>query len=155
MKKNQTDPNGFMDIFIGLMQATRCCRQDTAFCGGVTFHQFIVLDAVSKNKELKISDLHDLLAVEKSTTTRLINPLIAKNLLTKQKSMSDSRTYVLAFTKSGKETHQQVQICLDVFFKKIADNLPAGKQDNILQTVKMFITAIKNASGSCNGCNSL
>lgn len=140
-------------MFIGLAQATRCCRQETAFCGGVTFHQFIVLDAVYKNKDIKISDLHDLLAVEKSTTTRLLNPLIAKNLLTKQKSASDSRTYVLALTKKGKETHQEVQACFDNFFRKVAGNLPAGERDDILYAVQTFIAAIKNASVSCNCCS--
>ena len=70
-----------MEIFMGLSQVTRCCRQDVAFYEGVTFHQFMILDAVAEKKEMQISDLHKLLAVEKSTTTRLVNPLIKKGLI--------------------------------------------------------------------------
>ncbi len=153
MKKDKTHQSEFMDVFIGLVQATRCCRQDTAFCGGVTFHQFIVLDAVAKNKEIKMSDLHDLLAVEKSTTTRLLNPLIAKELLRKEPSDSDARAVSLVLTKKGAKTHQQVQSCLEDFFGKIADHLPQGNQDEILQSVQTFIAAIKNAANVCHCCS--
>ncbi len=152
MKKNRDNQIELIDVFIGLAQATRCCRQDTAFCGGVTFHQFVILDAVAKNKELKISDLHSLLAVEKSTTTRLLNPLLAKGLLSKERSISDSRAFVLTLTKNGRETHRRVQACLEDFFSKVSGNLPANKQEIILQAVQIFINAIKQASGTFNCC---
>jgi hypothetical protein len=50
MKKNDEYQTKLMDVFIGLAQATRCFRQDTAFCGGVTFHQFIILNAAAKKQ---------------------------------------------------------------------------------------------------------
>ncbi len=152
MKKNDEYQTKLMDVFIGLAQATRCFRQDTAFCGGVTFHQFIILNAAAKNKYLRISDLHSLLAVEKSTTTRLLNPLLEKGLLTREKSASDSRIFGLTLTKSGRKTHRQVQTCLEDFFNKVAGNLPAGKEENILQAVQIWINAIKNAAGMYNCC---
>jgi DNA-binding MarR family transcriptional regulator len=152
MKKDTLNHDHFMDLFIGLSQATRCCRQDTAFCEGVTFHQFIILDAVMKNKELNISDLHKILSVEKSTTTRLLNPLIQKGLLTRQKSSLDSRAFVLALTKEGRDIHRNVQICLADFFNKITGNLPTGKSDDILQAVQFFITAVRNSAGTCDCC---
>ena len=152
MKKNNDLHTEFIDILIGLTQATRCCRQDTAFCDGVTFHQFIILDAAAKNKELRISDLHSFLAVEKSTTTRLLNPLLAKGLLAKDKSASDSRAFVLALTREGRQTHRRVETCLTDFFNKVAGNLPAGQEENILANVRVLVNAIKNASGTCNCC---
>lgn len=139
-------------MFIGLTQATRCCRQDTAFCEGVTFHQFVILDAVAKNNELNISDLHGILAVEKSTTTRLVNPLIQKGLLTRQKSSRDSRAFVLTLTQEGRNIYQNVQLCLEEFFNKIAVNLPAGKTDEIMEAVQTFLGAVKNAAGICDCC---
>lgn len=141
-----------MDVFAGLVQATRCCRQDTAFCGGVTFHQYIIMDAVANRGGMRISDLRDLLAVEKSTTTRLVTPLIAKGLLSKAPSVSDSRIFMLSLTKKGRKTHLDVQACLADFFNKIEQNLPQGRQDEILQSVNIFIEAIKNAAGACTCC---
>jgi len=153
MKKNETDIAPLMNIFIGLAQATRCCRQDTAFCGGVTFHQYVILDAAVKNKDLRISDLHSLLGVEKSTTTRLVNPLIAKGFLTKEQAASDSRMVRLVLTKQGLKKHQEVAACLADFFSNIICNLPPQENQAILNSVQTFIGAIKKASGTCNCCN--
>lgn len=152
MKKIAANYNELMDLFIGLSQATRCCRQDTAFCEGVTFHQFVILDAVVKNNELNISDLHRILSVEKSTTTRLVKPLMQKGLLRREKSKLDSRAVVLTLTKEGREIHRNVQFCFADFFNKVTCNLPASKKDNILQAVQIFINAIKNAAGVCDCC---
>ena len=152
MKKISLNHDGFIDMFIGLSQAARCCRQDNAFCEGVTFHQFVILDAVVKNKGLNISDLHGILSVEKSTTTRMVNPLIQKGLLTKERSNLDSRAFVLALTNEGRIVHRNVHVCLEDFFNKIADNLPAGRKDDVLQAVQIFIDAIKNAAGVCRCC---
>lgn len=150
MEKNGTDLIQLMDVFSGLVQATRCCRQDTAFCGGVTLHQYMILDAVAKNGNLRISDLHRLLAVEKSTTTRLLKPLLDKNLLIKKPSDTDSRMYTLALTESGISTHRNVQDCLADFFSKIEQNLPAGEKDRILMSVQKLTNAIKSASNVCH-----
>jgi len=152
MKKDNTNLDQWTDIFIGMVRATRCCRQDTAFCGGVTFHQYIILDAAVKNKNLHISDLHGLLGVEKSTTTRLVNPLIAKGLLIKEPSASDSRALRLALTEPGVKKHREVESCLANFFSDIMRNLPANDQEAILRSVQIFIGAIQNAAGTCNCC---
>ncbi|HOO90454.1 MAG TPA: hypothetical protein PLA74_06490, partial [Syntrophales bacterium] len=52
-----------------LCQAARCCRQDSVFCEGVTFSQFLILDTLMTQENLKMADLHSVLMVEKSTTT--------------------------------------------------------------------------------------
>jgi DNA-binding MarR family transcriptional regulator len=62
-----------------------------------------------KNEELNIPDLHRILSVEKSTSTRLVNPLIQKGFLTRQKSSHDSRAFVPTLTKEGRNAHQNVQ----------------------------------------------
>lgn len=152
MKTIALNHDEFLNLLIGLYQATRCCRQDTAFCKDVTFQQFVILDAVIKSKELNISDLHRILSVEKSTTTRLVNPLIQKGLVERRKSSLDSRAFVLTLTEEGREIHQSVQLCLTDFFNNISSHLPAEKKDNILQAVQDFITAIKNAAGTCDCC---
>lgn len=152
MKKKTFNHDTLMNLLISLSQATRCCRQDNAFCEGVTFHQFVILDAVAKNNDLNISDLHGILAVEKSTTTRLVNPLIQKGLLKRLKSSRDSRAYVLTMTKEGRAVYQNVQLCLEDFFNKIIVHLPAGKTEATMEAVQTFLDAVKNAAGICDCC---
>ena len=135
-----------MDIFMGMVQVTRCCRQDVAFCEGVTFHQFMILDAVAKRKELPMTDLHTILAVEKSTTTRLVNPLIQNGLLKRDKALHDSRAAMLFLTEEGRKVHQNVSLCLAEFFQKIMKNMPEEKRADVLESINIFIKAIKSSA---------
>jgi DNA-binding MarR family transcriptional regulator len=150
MMTKMNDPNiVLLEIFTGMAQVTRCCRQDVAFCEGVTFHQFMILDAVSKEKELYMADLHKILSVEKSTTTRLVNPLIKKELLRREKADHDSRAIKLSLTKEGKEIHKKVLLCLTDFFQRVLGNIPAKKRKDVLEAVNIFIRAIKDSANSC------
>jgi DNA-binding MarR family transcriptional regulator len=143
-----------MEIFVGMSQVTRCCRQDVAFCEGVTFHQFMILDAVAKKKELNMADLHVLLAVEKSTTTRLVNPLLKKGLLKREKALHDSRAITLILTEEGKKIHQKVSLCLSGFFLKVTKNIPREKSDQTLESIRVFIKAIKDSAAEYSCCKS-
>jgi DNA-binding MarR family transcriptional regulator len=140
-----------LEVFTGLAQATRFLRQDEAFCEGVTFHQFLVLDVIAKNRELKMADLHRHLAVEKSTTTRLVNPLIKKKLLERRTDPEDLRAAYLTLTEKGKEVQKSVRLCMMEFFYKVMGNIPEKKTANVLTAVNLFIEAIKACAkqGAC------
>jgi DNA-binding MarR family transcriptional regulator len=152
MKEIIVNHDELLEIFTGLAQVTRCCRQDEAFCENVTFNQFLILDAVAKNKELNISDLHELLAVEKSTTTRLLNPLIKKGLVNRTRDQRDFRAARLTLTKEGENTYKNVRLCLEIFLQRVMGNIPVNKRNDILKAVKYFILAIKNSTAEGTTC---
>lgn len=147
MKKNNIAE--MMEVFGGLSRVLRCCCRDEAFCADVTFHQFLILDAIAKQKEISLADLHKFLSVEKSTTTRLVAPLIGKGLLQREKADHDSRAVKLLLTPKGRKTYRKVLICLENFFQKILRNIPARQRRNVLESVKIFILAIKNIEDGC------
>lgn len=153
MKIRMNNKNAeLMEIFTGMAQVTRCCKQDVAFCEGVTFSQFMILDAAAKAPELLMSDLHSLLGVEKSTTTRLVNPLLQKGLLIRNRASHDSRAATLVLTDEGKNTHQKVTLCLAGFLQNITANIPEDRRDEILEAIRVFIKAIKNAAAGYSCC---
>ena len=90
-----------------------------------------------------MADLHQILSVEKSTTTRLVNPLIQKGLLRRNKTQNDSRAAKLVLTEEGIKVHQKVWSCLTDFFQKVNRNIPEKTKDDVLKSVETFILAIK------------
>jgi len=140
------------EIIMGLSREIRCCSRDEAICQNVTFHQFIILDAVAKKAGLDLADLHRILSVEKSTTTRLVNPLLQKGLLKRDKAEHDSRAVKLTLTEEGKETHRRVWMCLGGFFKNITRNIPEDRQEKVLDAVKLFTEAMRKAAVECRCC---
>jgi DNA-binding MarR family transcriptional regulator len=137
------------EIIMVLAREIRCCSRDEAICQNVTFHQFIILDAVAKKGELGLADLHQILSVEKSTTTRLVNPLIRRRLLKRDRAKHDSRAVTLSLTEEGVETHRKVWLCLTEFFGGITRNIPEGQREGVLEAVKVFSGAMRKAAFAC------
>ncbi|HPQ44081.1 MAG TPA: MarR family transcriptional regulator [Syntrophales bacterium] len=136
-----------------LCQAARCCRQDSVFCEGVTFSQFLILDTLMTQENLKMADLHSVLMVEKSTTTRLVRPLIERELVRQEKSKHDLRATYLSITDRGKDTYRRVWDCFREFAHTIHGKIPENERSNIYRILKIFLDAIRDTSSVCS-CNS-
>lgn len=136
-----------------LCQVARFCRQDSVFCEGVTFSQFLILDALATQGRLKMTDLHSVLAVEKSTTTRLVRPLIEKELVRREKADRDLRATYLLITAAGKETYQRVWDCFTEFAGTIRGKIPENDRNEVYRTLRVFLDAIRDTSSVCS-CNS-
>jgi DNA-binding MarR family transcriptional regulator len=141
-----------MEVIMSLAREIRCCSRDEAICQDVTFHQFIILDAVAKKGELDLAELHGILSVEKSTTTRLVNPLLRKGLLKRDRAVHDSRAARLTLTEEGKETYRRVRLCLEEFFHNITRQIPEEQRRRVLESVRLFTEAMKSAAIRCRCC---
>lgn len=139
-------------IIMGLSREIRCCSRDETICQDITFHQFGILDAVAKNKGLDLADLHGMLSVEKSTTTRLVNPLLRRGLLKRGRAAHDSRAATLALTERGEETHRKVWLCLAGFFENLTRNIPEDRREAVLQAIPVFTQAMRKAAVDCRCC---
>lgn len=144
-----------LTAMMDLSRLLRCCSRDEAICGHVTFHQFVILDAVAQRGRLRLADLHSLLGVEKSTTTRLVDPLLRRGLLQRDRAEHDSRAASLTLTTAGAETHREVWSCLKDFFAAVDRNLPTGRREDTLAAVSRFTDAIRLAADDCRCCQDI
>ncbi|MGA2330844.1 MAG: MarR family transcriptional regulator [Syntrophales bacterium] len=150
MKKNISCMNrDVLSLVSELCQVVRFCRQDAIFCEDVTFTQFLILDEVAKKGRLKMLELHQILAVDKSTTTRLVNPLVRQGLIERKISDHDSRAVNLRLTQAGRKVHRKVWLCLEGFVGAIEERIPEKKKKLVYEAVKLFIDAVKKASSAC------
>ena len=98
-----------MSLIAETAKVTRIFQQESVFCEGLTFNQFTILDKVAQaGGELALARLHAILEVEKSTTTRLVAPLVKKGLVEKKRSTQDTRAAVLSMTPLGWEIRGKV-----------------------------------------------
>lgn|GEM_PF-160615 len=144
----------FLEILRGLSQGMRYCCRNEAFCESVTFHQFMILEAAAKSTGLRMADLHRILHVKKSTTTRLVNPLINQGLLRREKTDGDARAVTLELTPQGQAVREKVLRCLARFFRRVLNNVPREKRAGVMEAVKIFIAAIGHAESGGQCCSS-
>ncbi len=147
-----------LSLMADLPKAVRCCRQDEVFCEGVTYTQFIILDAIAKDRSLNMTGLHKVLSVDKSTATRLIAPLIRRDLVVRKKAAHDSRAATLSLTDDGKDIHEKVWQCLRTFTQAVSDEIPEEQRSAVLDGARTFlramqrVSAVRNQGTSGNGC---
>ncbi|MGO9137044.1 MAG: MarR family winged helix-turn-helix transcriptional regulator [Syntrophales bacterium] len=150
MKRTATCINrDVLSLVSDLCQVVRFCRQDATFCEDVTFTQFLILDEIAKKKVLKMQELRRILAVDKSTTTRLVNPLVRQGLIERKISNHDSRAVNLTLTLAGRKVHRKVWLCLEGFVGAIDGQIPNKRRKLVYEAVKLFIDAVKKASSAC------
>ena len=128
-----------------LSRAIRCCQQEAVFCENVTFTQFFILDQVSMRGKLRQGELHEILSVEKSTTTRLVQPLVKQGLLISERSNRDSRAINLRLTQKGGSVLQDVWACLSQFVEGIRSGIPEENRSQVYESVRTFLNAMRNA----------
>ena len=128
-----------------LSRGLRCCQQEAVFCENVTFSQFFILDAVAERGELRLADLHRILSVDKSTTTRLVNPLVNQGLIVRVRSNDDSRAINLKLSRKGREVYHSVWECLSGFMDTVEMNVPKEKRREVYEAVRTFLNAMQNA----------
>jgi DNA-binding MarR family transcriptional regulator len=146
------DNQKVLSLIADMTKTTRCCQQDELFCKRVTFTQFLILDHIVNQELLKLSDLHVLLSVEKSTSTRLIQPLVQQGLVFKEASSSDSRAINLKLSAEGIEIHQELWNCLNGLISKVSDEIPADIREEVFKHVILFNQAIKKVFNTSSCC---
>ena len=141
-------PQAYQEVFslIGeLSRALRCCQQEESFCLDLTLSQFFILHTVAGKGQIPLAELHDILAVEKSTTTRMVSPLIRRGLVVQERSKHDSRALNLSLTAQGKEVYQRVWVCLTEFLGTIQKGIPPEERRKIYGATQTFLNAVQGA----------
>ncbi len=133
----------------GLARALRCCQQETAFCENLTFTQFIILETVGEKPFLRLSELHEFLGVDKSTTTRLVHPLVERKLVIREKSKTDGRVVILKLTVEGQKMRASIWSCVTGYFNAIEAQIPAEKRAAVYDAVRLFSDALIKAGPAC------
>ncbi len=126
-----------------LIISLRVFQTESIFCEDLTFTQFSILSYVAKTGSLEMSALHTLLSVEKSTTTRLVDPLVKMGYLKKNPSTHDSRAIELQLTSKGRTIFEKVKECISDFMIDMSNSIPDNKKVDVLQSLEIFINSME------------
>jgi DNA-binding MarR family transcriptional regulator len=141
MNQSKTIEESIFKLFKEMNFILKGFQNDTVISENITFRQFFILEYIATHEKLKMTELNTLLHVEKSTTTRLIEPLVRRGLIEKRKSDLDLRVFELSLTDEGKRVHETVLMSVYEYIKNISKFIPIEKQDNMKDTLQVFVNA--------------
>lgn len=144
--------DNFIVLLKELAKSLRLFQQQKAFCEGITFNQYFILDAiVSQDRFLPLNQLHEYLGVEKSTTTRLIAPLVSLDYVQKQPSSDDSRAHILIITDKGLLAYQTFKKCLKEQLNIIIKSINLDEK-LVLTGLSAFVNSVNACCGKKSYC---
>jgi DNA-binding MarR family transcriptional regulator len=113
---------------------------------GITGEQFVVLDTVSYYENIYPQKLSDIMMKDKSNTTRMIQILVDKGLITKVVGKVNNRlVYQLKITKQGKKLVDDNMPKIKKYITEIFANIPDEEIELLHKMSRQFETALSDS----------
>lgn len=119
--------NNGLEVYKALSDLARRYQfrnRDEVCCYGLTVSQCYAVEFLADHDAVTTSDLAQQLGLDLSTTTRLIDQLVRKKLVIRQKSEEDGRVRKIQVTDAGRRIAQRVQQDLSGLLTTALADLP-------------------------------
>jgi DNA-binding MarR family transcriptional regulator len=120
-------------------------------CCGVTVSQCHTLLQVGKRESVSLVDLAAELNLDASTLSRTVQGLVLLGLLDRRTDAGDRRYVTIALTPQGRTIVAALEEKYDAYFKAVLDRLPAGSRSSIIESISVFVDAVR-AHNEAIGC---
>jgi DNA-binding MarR family transcriptional regulator len=109
----------------------------------LTLNQCRVILHIHDKNFVELSQINDWLNIDKSTTTRMIRPLLVNGYIDKFYQFGDKRKIYLRISEKGEDNVLKVKAAIDKMAKKTLVKIPAGKRDFMFQIVNDFLKTVE------------
>jgi DNA-binding MarR family transcriptional regulator len=108
----------------------------------LTLNQCRVILHIFDKGYVELSQINEWLNIDKSTTTRMVRPLLVNGFIDKFYMFGDKRKIYLKISDKGKENVEKIKVSFDRMAKRSLSKVPAGKRDLTFQMVNELIKAV-------------
>ncbi len=105
--------------------------------------ELLALEVITSEEGLMMSDLGKRLDISLSTATGIIDRLIEKKLVKREKNGGDRRIVRVVLTDKGRKTNQTYQKQKKELFGRMLDALDSEEQEELIKILEKISGAIK------------
>jgi DNA-binding MarR family transcriptional regulator len=98
-----------------------------------------------ENKTLSIGILADILLLDRSSVSRLVDQLVKEDFVLRVINENNRRETLLSLTGKGRTTIHKLRQQSINFYGRVLNDVPKNEQRMIVDGIKMFTSAILNA----------
>lgn len=106
---------------------------------GLTNVQFAALNMVREMPGIDQVTLSDRIAIDRTTIVKVLDRLVEKGFVTRDRSKEDRRTNVLNITRSGSAVLSKILPRLDVSDARILEPLEPGDRDKFMEMLTRLV----------------
>lgn len=119
-------------------------EKNDASCCSVTVGQCHAIVEIGRVGSISLTDLSDLIGVDKSTMSRTINNLVEDSLVIRDID-EDNRRYVnIQLTDSGRTIYNNIEKTMNTYYQGIFDSIPEEKRNQVLESLQILKDAVRN-----------
>ncbi len=119
-------------------------REDNELTRGkISFPQLVTLDYVSRQSQVKMTDLSKILSIQLSSTTVLVDRLIRQKMLKRYREESDRRLVWVSVTPKGKKVISQIMEQKRRSMKEIFGILTSKERGEYLRMISKVYQHLK------------
>ena len=129
------------DDFVGFIRAFGVLRSDTTPCGQpMSVSSAHALCELASGAKLNQRDLATRLGLTSSSTSRLVDQLVAKGWAEREPDpdSSDARVRLVRLTPVGNDAARRVMQARGERFSRLLDNVPQGKRSMVVESLNLL-----------------
>ena len=138
---SRTSSDTLADDFVGFIRAFGVLRSDTTPCGQpMSVSTAHALCELASGAKLNQRDLARRLGLTSSSTSRLVDQVVAKGWAEREPDpdSSDTRVRLVRLTAVGNGTARRVLQARSERFSRLLDNVPQGKRSMVVESLNLL-----------------
>ena len=132
--------------FIHLERSGKCCE-------GLTLTQCHTLDVLSKNGDLTMNELSRRMGLAKSTMSRVVNTMVRKGWLERERDCGDKRLVSVRMTSEGNKMMKKMNGSSREYVQRILKSLPPEKIPQVIESLRWVIHSTEKETRALCSCD--
>ena len=114
-----------------------------AVCCGVTIAQCHAIVEIGREESISLTDLSDMLGLDKSTMSRTIDNLVDSGAVQRDVDEKNRRYVTIRLTEAGKAIFRNIEASNESYYGCIFADIPQDKRAQVLESLQLLSQAAK------------
>lgn len=121
-----------LECHLGNINSADCC------CCSVNKTQCFLIVEIGRKRGISVKELADILRIDKSGVSRLVEDLVQKEFVERKPSAEDRRFVTLNLLPKGQERFEKIEHDMYYRFKEVLEQIPEDKQEQVVEALKIY-----------------
>ena len=121
-----------LECHLGNINSADCC------CCSVNKTQCFLIVEIGRKPGISVKELADILRIDKSGVSRLVEDLVQKEFVERKPSAEDRRFVTLNLLPKGQERFEKIEHDMYYRFKGVLEQIPEDKQEQVMEALKIY-----------------
>lgn len=133
-----------LECHLGNINSADCC------CCSVNKTQYFLIVEIGRKPGISVKELADILRIDKSGVSRLVEDLVRKEFVERKPSAEDRRFVTLNLLPKGQERFGKIEHDMYYRFKEVLEQIPEDKQEQVVEALKIYNEACSVVEDNSN-----